>query len=496
MSETFIEKNVPYAEEAEAGIISAIFKDREVIQDVVQMISESDFYKLENATLYKAMLELDENGQSIDLVTMTDKLRKENLLEKAGGVLYLGQIAAAPSTVYNIKQYAKIVQEKSTMRQLIKITDRIRNRCYEDAEPIESILDDSERLVLDISKGRQRNDVSRVDEIVARNLEMIEEASKHADDITGVPSGFIDLVLDISKGRQRNDVSRVDEIVARNLEMIEEASKHADDITGVPSGFIDLDHMTNGWQKSDLIILAARPAMGKTALCLNMAANAAVDYNQPVAIFSLEMSKEQLVQRMLAAAARIDQKRLRTGQLNADEWGAFLQKIGPLSSAPIYIDDTPAITIRELRAKARRLQSREGNLGMILLDYLQLMGGSGNSENRQQEVSEISRSLKALARELQVPIIALSQLSRTVEQTKDKKPQLSHLRESGSLEQDADIVLFIHREEYYNENTDRRGIADIIIAKHRNGPTGTVELAFQNELTRFDNLVRDGSYPY
>ena len=449
MSEIFVEKNVPYAEEAEAGIISAIFKDREVIQDVVQMINESDFSKIENATLYKAMLELDENGQSIDLVTMTDKLRKENLLEKAGGVLYLGQIAAAPSTVYNIKQYAKIVQEKSTMRQLIKITDRIRNRCYEDAEPIESILDDSERLVLDISKGRQRNDVSRVDEIVARNLEMIEEASKLSDDITGVPSGFI-----------------------------------------------DLDHMTNGWQKSDLIILAARPAMGKTALCLNMAANAAVDYHQPVAIFSLEMSKEQLVQRMLAAAARIDQKRLRTGQLNADEWGAFLQKIGPLSSAPIYIDDTPAITIRELRAKARRLQSREGNLGMILLDYLQLMGGSGNSENRQQEVSEISRSLKALARELQVPIIALSQLSRTVEQTKDKKPQLSHLRESGSLEQDADIVLFIHREEYYNENTDRRGIADIIIAKHRNGPTGTVELAFQNELTRFDNLVRDGSYPY
>ena len=236
--------------------------------------------------------------------------------------------------------------------------------------------------------------------------------------------------------------------------------------------------------------------MGKTALCLNMAANAAIDYHYPVAIFSLEMSKEQLVMRMLAAAARIDQKRLRTGQLNPDEWGAFLQKIGPLTSAPIYIDDTPAITIRELRAKARRLQSREGDLGLILVDYLQLMGGSGNSENRQQEVSEISRSLKALARELNVPIIALSQLSRTVEQTKDKRPQLSHLRESGSLEQDADIVLFIHREEYYNEDTDRRGIADVIIAKHRNGPTGTVELAFQNELTRFDNLIHEGEYGY
>ena len=442
-----MEQSVPFAEEAEAGIISAMFKDREVIQDIVQLVRDTDFYKPENAILFKAILEIDESGQSVDLVTMTNKLRKENLLEKAGGVFYLGQIAAAPSTVYNVKQYAKIVQEKSTMRQLIRISDGIRNRCFDDAEPVESILDDAERLVLDISKQRQRNDVTRVDEIVPTNLEKIEEAAKQEDEITGIPSGFI-----------------------------------------------DLDHMTNGWQRSDLIILAARPAMGKTALCLNMAANAAIDYHYPVAIFSLEMSKEQLVMRMLAAAARIDQKRLRTGQLNPDEWGAFLQKIGPLTSAPIYIDDTPAITIRELRAKARRLQSREGDLGLILVDYLQLMGGSGNSENRQQEVSEISRSLKALARELNVPIIALSQLSRTVEQTKDKRPQLSHLRESGSLEQDADIVLFIHREEYYNEDTDRRGIADVIIAKHRNGPTGTVELAFQNELTRFDNLIHEGEY--
>lgn len=449
MSENFMEQSVPFAEEAEAGIISAMFKDREVIQDIVQLVRDTDFYKPENAILFKAILEIDESGQSVDLVTMTNKLRKENLLEKAGGVFYLGQIAAAPSTVYNVKQYAKIVQEKSTMRQLIRISDGIRNRCFDDAEPVESILDDAERLVLDISKQRQRNDVTRVDEIVPTNLEKIEEAAKQEDEITGIPSGFI-----------------------------------------------DLDHMTNGWQRSDLIILAARPAMGKTALCLNMAANAAIDYHYPVALFSLEMSKEQLVMRMLAAAARIDQKRLRTGQLNPDEWGAFMQKIGPLTSAPIYIDDTPAITIRELRAKARRLQSREGDLGLILVDYLQLMGGSGNSENRQQEVSEISRSLKALARELNVPIIALSQLSRTVEQTKDKRPQLSHLRESGSLEQDADIVLFIHREEYYNEDTDRRGIADVIIAKHRNGPTGTVELAFQNELTRFDNLIHEGEYGY
>ena len=444
MSENFMEQSVPYAEEAEAGIIAAMFKDREVLQDVVQLVRDSDFYKPENAIIFKAILELDESGQSVDLVTMTNKLRKENLLEKAGGVFYLGQIAAAPSSTYNVKQYAKIVQEKSTMRQLIKISDRIRNRCYEDAEPVETILDDAERLVLDISKQRQRNDVTRVDEIVSTNLEQIEEASKQVDEITGIPSGFI-----------------------------------------------DLDHMTNGWQRSDLIILAARPAMGKTALCLNMAANTAVDYHYPVAVFSLEMSKEQLVMRMLAAAARIDQKRLRTGQLNADEWGAFLQKIGPLSSAPIYIDDTPAITIRELRAKARRLQSREGDLGLILVDYLQLMGGSGHSENRQQEVSEISRSLKALARELNVPIIALSQLSRTVEQTKDKRPQLSHLRESGSLEQDADIVIFLYRDEVYKPDTPKKGIAELIIGKHRNGRVGTVELAFLPQYTAFEPLAKD-----
>lgn len=447
MTEQLFQQKTPYAEEAELGIISAMFKDKDAIHEAAELIKPEDFYKPENGIIFKAMVELDESHQAVDLVTMSEKLRKDNQLEKIGGVFRLGQIADAISSVHNVKQYAKIIREKSTMRQLIKIGERVATRCYEDAEPVESILDEAERWILDISKNRQRNDLVRIDDIVDTNIEMIEEASKHEDEITGVPSGFI-----------------------------------------------DLDRMTNGWQKSDLVIIAARPAMGKTALCLNMAANAAIDYNKAVAIFSLEMSKEQLVQRMLASAAHIDQKRLRTGQLTPDEWLLFMQQIGPLSRAPIFIDDTPAITIRELRAKARRLQSKEDNLGLILLDYLQLMGGSGHSENRQQEVSEISRSLKALARELNVPIIALSQLSRSVEATKDKKPQLSHLRESGSLEQDADIVLFIHREEYYNEDTERKGIADIIIAKHRNGPTGTVELAFLNELTKFVNLTHVDGY--
>ena len=448
MSEQYMEQHtVPYAQEAEEGIISAMFKDREAIHTAAEIVREQDFYKPEHAILFRTMVELDENRQSVDLITMTEKLRKENQLEKIGGAFFLGRIAAAPSNSSNIKQYAAIIREKSVLRQLIKIASNIENRCFDDSEAVESILDDSERMVLDISKQRQRGDLVRIDDIVETNLERIEEASRSTGDITGVPSGFI-----------------------------------------------DLDRMTGGWQKSDLIILAARPAMGKTAFCLNVATNAAVDHQVPVAVFSLEMSKEQLVQRMLSSAARIDQKRLRTGQLNPDEWAVFLEKIGPLSQAPIYIDDTPAITIRELRAKARRLQSREKNLGLIIIDYLQLMGSSGHSESRQVEVSEISRSLKALARELEIPILSLSQLSRGVEQTKDKRPQLSHLRESGSLEQDADIVLFIHREEYYNEDTDRQGIADIIIAKHRNGPTGTVELAFQNELTKFENLARDDGY--
>lgn len=442
MSEQFLENNIPYSEQAEAAIIAAMFKEKDVIHEAVQLIHTEDFYKPENAILFQAIVELDENKQAVDLITITEKLQKENLLEKVGGYVAVGRIADAHGSAFNLEQYVKIVREKATLRQLIKISERLRSRSFEDAESVENILDDAERWVLDISKQRQRTELVKINRIISQNLIEIEKASKQDGDITGIPSGFI-----------------------------------------------DLDRMTNGWQRSDLVILAARPAMGKTALCLNIAANAAVDYGFPVAIFSLEMSKEQLVQRMLSSSAGIDQKELRTGQLSPDRWADFLQQIGPLSTAPIYIDDTPAITVRELRAKARRLQAKEDNLGLIILDYLQLMGGSGHSENRQQEVSEISRSLKALARELKVPIIALSQLSRTVEQTKDKRPQLSHLRESGSLEQDADIVLFIHREEYYNENTDRKGIADIIIAKHRNGPTGTVELGFRNELTKFVNIT-------
>ncbi len=444
MSEHFLENQIPYAEQAEAAIIAVMFKDKDAIHEAVQLINESDFYKPENAIFFRAIVELDENKQNVDIISVADKLEKENLLEKVGGYVAIGRIADAHGSIYNLEQYVKIVREKAVLRELIKISERVRSRSLENSEPVESILDDAERWMLDISKQRQRNELVKIYHVVSDTLRDLDEKSKMEGEVTGIPSGFI-----------------------------------------------DLDRMTGGWQRSDLVILAARPAMGKTAFCLNIAANAAVDHGISVAVFSLEMSKEQLVNRMLSSAARIDQRRLSTGQINPEDWGPFLQKITPLSEAPIYIDDTPAITVRELRAKARRLQAKEDNLGLIVLDYLQLMGGSGHSENRQQEVSEISRSLKALARELKVPIIALSQLSRTVEQTKDKIPQLSHLRESGSLEQDADIVLFIHREEYYDPNTERQGIADIIIAKHRNGPTGRVELAFQSELTKFENLAHE-----
>ena len=440
----------PHSEEAESAVLAAMFRERDSIHEVVQLIKEEDFYLPENGIMFRVMVEMNEAAEPIDLITVTERLRKMNLLEKAGGLKRVAQVAGAIGSVYNCAHYAKIIREKSVLRKLIHATGHISDRSFEDADPVEDILDEAEKLVLDISQDRARGGL--------------------------VPVG---------------------EIVDANLERLEKLSQQTGDLTGTPSGFVDLDHITSGWQKSDFIIIAARPAMGKTALCLNMASNAAMgDKGVPVAIFSLEMSKEQLVQRLISATAQVDQSYLRTGSLPEEDWAPLVAAIGPLAEAPIYIDDTPAISIRELRAKARRLQAEYPDLGLIIIDYLQLMGGSGKSENRQQEVSEISRSLKALARELDVPVIALSQLSRSVEATQDKRPALSHLRESGSLEQDADLVLFIYREEYYfPEETERQGIADIIIAKHRNGATGSVALSFQKEFTKFGNLAQYAEPP-
>lgn len=443
MSEQMMQRMVPQSEDAERAVLSAMYSNRDAINEVVQILNEDDFYLPEHSYLYRVMVAMSEENQPIDLVTIRERLEKEDLFEKVGGLKRVVDIAGATAIAHHVTYYAEIVREKSVLRKLINSSTHIINECYDDKEDVETILDDAEKTILDISQDRQRDGLTPIIKIVDKTLDRLETLAN-------------------SKA----------------------------DVTGTPSGFIDLDRLTSGWQPSDLIIIAARPAMGKTAFCLNIGAYAAVAKNQPVAIFSLEMSKEQLVQRMISTTARIDQQYLRTGKIQPNQWGDLINAINPLASAPLYIDDTPAITIRELRAKARRLQAEKKDLGLIIIDYLQLMSGGGKSESRQQEVSQISRSLKSLARELNVPIIALSQLSREVEKTVDKRPQLSHLRESGSIEQDADMVMFIYREDYYFPDSERAGTADIIIAKHRNGPTGTVELAFTKEFTRFDNLYR------
>ena len=295
--------------------------------------------------------------------------------------------------------------------------------------------------------------------------------------------------MELSQDKVRKGLTPISGVIDETIARLEFLYNKKDGLTGLTSGFVDLDKVTSGWQNSDFVIIAARPAMGKTAFCLNMAQNAAIESGRPVAVFSLEMSKEQLVQRMVSSAAELDQQKLRTGRLQEEDWATLVSAVGPLAEAPIYLDDTPAVSVRDIRAKCRRLKV-EKDLALVIIDYLQLMSGNGRTESRQQEVSQISRSLKALARELNVPVIALSQLSRSAEQSADKKPSLSHLRESGSLEQDADIVMFIHRDEYYNPDSEKKGIAEIIIAKHRNGATGTVELSFRKEFVKFGNLYK------
>ena len=411
------DKMMPQSLDAEQAVLAAMFNDKDAILEVIPILKETDFYRHDHGVLFATMRKMNEQGVPVDLVTITSQLDKDGNLEKAGGISYVAQIANALGSSSNIVHYANIVKEKAVLRDLINIASNISNRSYDDTEETESILDDAERMVLEISQKRAR-------------------------------SGLVP----------------VSDVIDTTLSSLEILSQKKEGLTGLTSGFIDLDRVTSGWQKSDFIILAARPAMGKTALALNMAQNAAIETGQPVAIFSLEMSKEQLVNRMISSLAEIDQQTLRNGRIYGDDWIQLVNAVAPLAEAPIYIDDTPAISVREVRAKARRLKAEHG-LSLLIIDYLQLMGSSGRIESRQQEVSQISRSLKALARELDIPIIALSQLSRSVEQSQEKKPSLSHLRESGSLEQDADIVMFIYRDQYYNEDSEKKGIAEIIDRK-------------------------------
>ncbi|GAB4262271.1 replicative DNA helicase [Thermincola ferriacetica] len=438
-----LEKIPPQNLDAEQSVLGAMLIDKESIIKVSEILRPEDFYRDAHKHIYEAMLDLSERNEAVDLITLTEELRQRGFLDQVGGAAYVAGLATMVPTAANVEYYARIVEEKALLRNLINVATRIVALGYESDEEPTELIDTAEKMIFELSQRKAREGFSPLKNILMQTFDRIED-------------------LYNNKGQ----------------------------ITGVPSGFVDLDRLTSGFQPSDLIIVAARPSMGKTAFCLNIAQHAAVRSQVPVAIFSLEMSKEQLVQRILCSQAMVDQQKIRTGNLEEEDWKKLTKAAGPLSQAPIYIDDTPGLSVSEMRAKARRLKAEKG-LGLIVIDYLQLMSASSRrSENRQQEISEISRSLKLLARELQAPVIALSQLSRAVEQRQDKRPMMSDLRESGSLEQDADLVMFIYRDDYYNPESEKRGISELIIAKQRNGPVGTVELGFLKEFTKFVNLER------
>ncbi|AFM02485.1 primary replicative DNA helicase [Desulfitobacterium dehalogenans ATCC 51507] len=432
----------PHNLEAEQSVLGALMLDPEVGSSVFEVLQPEDFYRDNHRQVFLALRDLFEKGDPIDLVSVAESLRQSGRLEQIGGIATISQIARSVPSAVNCEYYARIVAEKSLLRQLIRSTGQIAEKGYEPGEAATSLLEEAEKVIMDLSQRQVKDGFESIRNILVNTFEKIE-------------------TLYANKGS----------------------------LTGVPTFFTELDRMTSGWQPSDLIVIAARPSMGKTALVLNMAQNAAVRANVPVALFSLEMSKEQLVQRMLCSEAMVDQQRVRTGDLLDTDWPKLTRAVGPLSEAEIFIDDTVGISLAELRSKARRLKMEHG-LGLIVIDYLQLMSLGRRAESRQQEVAQISRGLKGIARELNVPVIALSQLNRGVEQRQDKRPIMSDLLESGAIEADADVISFIYRDEYYNPESDKKGIAEIIIGKHRNGPVGSVELGYLKEFTKFVNLDR------
>ena len=436
-----LSKVPPQHLEAEEFVLGAILIDNQAMNKVLEVLSPSAWYREAHRKIFQAMIELSEVNEAIDQVTVSECLRRRNELEQIGGAAYLAKLVAQVPTAANVRHHAKIVQEKALLRNLITVATDIVASGYRDSEKVEDLIDQAERSIFEIAERKMRPSFVPVREIVKASFETIER---------------------LYEKKER--------------------------VTGVPTGFTDLDEMTSGLQPSDLIIVAGRPSMGKTALALSIAQYAAIEKRETVAIFSLEMSKEQLVLRMLCSEARVDAHKLRSGFLGRTDWPKLTSAAGRLAEAPIYIDDSPAMTVLEMRAKARRLKAERG-LGLVIVDYLQLMRGRGGADNREQEISDISRSLKALAKELAIPVIALSQLSRAVEtRGGDKKPQLSDLRESGAIEQDADVVMFIFREEVYRQTEENRGIADILLRKQRNGPTGEFQMAFIDRYTRFENL--------
>jgi replicative DNA helicase len=430
--------------EAEQSILGGVLIENEAINRVTEILDADDFYRESHRKIFDALINLSERDEPADLITLTNELRKIDQLDSIGGASYLASLIDSVPTAANIQYYARIVKEKAILRKLIQTSTEIITQSYEDRGDVEGFLDEAERSIFEISEKRVR------------------------------PSFY-----------------PIREIVKESFATIEKLFKKKEAVTGVASGFKELDRMTAGFQPSDLIIVAGRPSMGKTAFCLDVAEYAAIDNKIPVAIFSLEMSKEQLVIRMLCSQANVEGTRLRTGYLNESDWPKLTIAAGSLSESPIYIDDTAALSVLEMRAKARRLKADHG-LGMVIVDYLQLMKGRARVESRQQEISEISRSLKALAKELAIPVIAVSQLSRKTEERTGNRPQLSDLRESGAIEQDADLILFIYRDEVYNRDPDNpnRGKAEVIIGKQRNGPIGKIDLAFLDKFTSFKDLYK------
>jgi replicative DNA helicase len=431
----------PQAVDAEVAVLGAMLLDSAAIGVAAELLDETSFYRGPHRKIFRAVMNLFARDEAVDLVTLTQELKRTKDLDDVGGAAYLSTVIGSVATTANVRYHAKIVLEKAVLRRLINVATEITQEAYDSGGEAGDILDRAEHMIFEIAQAKVRRDFVPMREILKHSFEVIQE--------------------------------------------LYDKKEH---ITGVPTGFDDLDALTSGFQRSDLVVIAGRPSMGKTAFALNVAAHAAIEKGIPVAIFSLEMGKEQLVQRMLCSEARVDAHKLRTGYLADRHWSSLTTAAGLLSESQIYIDDTPAMTVLEMRSKARRLKA-ESDVGLVIVDYLQLMRGLGRPENRQQEISEISRSLKALAKELEVPVLALSQLSRAVEtRGGDKRPILSDLRESGAIEQDADVVAFIYRAEQYERTPENIGVAEVIIGKQRNGPTGVVRLQFSSECTRFDSL--------
>lgn len=442
MEEQIIKRILPHNAEAEQSVVGAILLNQEAIITASEILLPEDFYTLQFKTLYNGMLSLYQEGKPIDPVTLQNKLREQEVPEELCSVELISNVLSSVPTSANIKYYAEIVKEKAILRRLIRVSESIANTCYQDSEDLNILLDNTEKQIFDVVQNRSTSDFVPIKQVALETLESIQNAAKTVGAVTGVSTGFY-----------------------------------------------DLDARTAGLQKSDLVLIAARPSMGKTAFVLNIAETVAIRNNIPTAIFSLEMSRIQLAKRLISMNSKVDSQHMRVGNLADDEWGKITESTILIGESPLVIDDTPGITIAELRSKCRKLKI-ENDLGLVIIDYLQLMSGNGGRRNdsRQQEISEISRSLKALAREINCPVIALSQLSRAVESREDKRPMLSDLRESGAIEQDADVVMFIYRDDYYHKDSDEKGVAEIIIGKQRNGPTCTIRLKWLAEYTKFANL--------